>query len=86
MMDLPWKLYEMIKKMVRIDDYMKIICTFAPRNYSNMAQVEYITINNASRKVLNKMRKIGEEKAQRLQEIQERWDAGDIKDVEVVQL
>lgn len=85
-MDLPWKLYEMIKKMVRIDDDMKIICTFTPRNYSNMAQVEYITINNASRKVLNKMRKIGEEKAQRLQEIQERWDAGDIKDVEVVQL
>ena len=51
-----------------------------------MAQVEYITIKNASRKVLNKMRKIGEEKAQRLQEIQERWDAGDIKDVEIVQL
>ena len=52
----------------------------------NMAQVEYITIKNASRKVLNKMRKIGEEKAQRLQEIQDRWDAGDYKDVEVVQL
>ena len=52
----------------------------------NMAQVEYITIKNASRKVLNKMREIGEKKAQRLQEIQERWDAGDIKDVEVVQL
>lgn len=51
-----------------------------------MAQVEYITIKNASRKVLNKMREIGEKKAQRLQEIQERWDAGDIKDVEVVQL
>ncbi len=51
-----------------------------------MAQVEYITIKNASRKVFNKMRKIGEEKAQRLQEIQDRWDAGDYKDVEVVQL
>lgn len=51
-----------------------------------MAQVEYITIKNASMKVLNKMREIGEKKAQRLQEIQERWDAGDIKDVEVVQL
>lgn len=54
--------------------------------YGKMEQVEYITINNASREVLNKMRKIGEEKAQRLQEVQERWDAGDIKDVEVVQL
>lgn len=51
-----------------------------------MTQVEYITIKNAPRKVLNKMREIGEKKAQRLQEIQERWDAGDIKDVEVVQL
>ena len=59
---------------------------FADVNNCNMAQVEYIIIKNASRKVLNKMRKIGEEKAQRLQEIQERWDAGDIKDVEVVQL
>ena len=35
-----------------------------------MAQVEYITIKNASRKVLNKMREIGEKKAQRLQENQ----------------
>lgn len=51
-----------------------------------MAQVEYITIKNASRKVLNKMRKIGEEKAQRLQKIQERWEAGEYKDTEVVQL
>ena len=51
-----------------------------------MVQVEYITIRNASRKVLNKMRKIGEEKAQRLQKIQERWDAGEYKDAEVVQL
>ena len=52
----------------------------------NMTQVEYITIKNASRKVLNKMRKIGQEKAQRLQKVQERWDAGDYKDVEVIQL
>ena len=35
-----------------------------------MTQVEYITIKNASRKVLNKMRKIGQEKAQRLQKVQ----------------
>jgi len=51
-----------------------------------MSQIEYVTIKNASRKVLKKMRQIGEEKAQRLQSIQERWDAGDYKDVEVVQL
>jgi hypothetical protein len=51
-----------------------------------MVQVEYITIKNASRKVLDRMRTIGEDKAQRLQTIQERWDAGDYKDVEVVQL
>lgn len=51
-----------------------------------MSQIEYVTINNASRKVLKKMRQIGEEKAQRLQKIQDRWDAGDYKNVEVVQL
>ena len=51
-----------------------------------MSQIEYVTIKNASRKVLKKMRQIGEEKAQRLQNIQERWDAGDYRDVEVVQL
>ena len=51
-----------------------------------MAQVEYITIKNASQKVLDRMRKIGEDKAQRLQKIQERWEAGNYKDVEVVQL
>jgi hypothetical protein len=45
-----------------------------------------ITIKNASREVLNKMREIGEKKDQRLQKIQECWDADDIKDVEVVQL
>jgi len=51
-----------------------------------MSQIEYITVKNASRKVLKKMRQIGEAKAQRLQEIQERWEAGEYKDVEVVQL
>ncbi len=51
-----------------------------------MSQVEYITIKNASRQVLKRMRMIGEEKAHRLQEIQKRWEAGDYKDVEVVQL
>ena len=80
-----------MKKKVRIDSDLKLIRIFAAQKRceqteKNMAQVEYITIKNASRKVLDKMREIGEKKAQRLQEIQERWDAGDIKDVEVVQL
>jgi len=51
-----------------------------------MSQVEYVTIKNASRKVLKKMRQIGEEKAQRLQKIQDRWDSGEYQDVEVIQL
>ena len=51
-----------------------------------MSQTEYITVKNASRKVLNRMRQIGIEKAQRLQKIQERWEAGDYNTVEVVQL
>lgn len=51
-----------------------------------MANTEYITIQNASRKVLNRMRQIGIDKAQRLQEIQNRWDAGEYKNSEIVQL
>ena len=51
-----------------------------------MKQIEYVTVKNASNKVLKKMRQIGEAKAQRLQEIQDRWEAGEYKDVEVVQL
>ena len=51
-----------------------------------MVKTEYITIKNASRKVLRRMRQIGVEKAQRLQEVQNRWDAGEYKNTEVVQL
>ena len=51
-----------------------------------MANTEYITIKNASRKVLNRMRQIGIDKAQRLEEIQKRWDAGEYKNSEIVQL
>ena len=51
-----------------------------------MSQIEYITVKNAPRKVLNHMRQIGIEKAQRLQKIQERWENGEYKNVEVVQL
>ncbi len=53
---------------------------------NNMSQIEYITVKNAPRKVLNRMRQIGVEKAKRLQEIQERWENGEYKNVEVVQL
>ena len=51
-----------------------------------MANTEYITIRNASRKVLNRMRQIGVDKAQHLQEIQKRWDAGEYRNSEIVQL
>lgn len=51
-----------------------------------MSQIEYITVKNASRKVLNRMRQIGVEKAQRLQEVQERWENGGYKNIEIVQL
>lgn len=52
----------------------------------HMKQMEYVTIKNASNKVLKKMRQIGEEKAQRLQKIQDRWDNGEYENLEVVQL
>ena len=51
-----------------------------------MANTEYITIKNASRKVLNRMRQIGIDKAQRLEEILKHWDAGEYKNSEIVQL
>ena len=51
-----------------------------------MANTEYITIKNAARKVLNRMRQIGIDKAQRLHEVQERWDAGEYRNTEIVRL
>lgn len=51
-----------------------------------MVNTEYITIRNASRKVLQRMRQIGIEKAQRLQEAQKHWDSGEYKNTEIVQL
>ena len=51
-----------------------------------MANTEYITIKNASRKVLKRMRQIGIDKAQRLQEVQNRWEAGEYMNSDVVQL
>jgi len=50
-----------------------------------MAQVEHIIIENAPKKVLNRLRQIGLEKARRLQEGKEMWKRGDLKGVEVVQ-
>ena len=54
--------------------------------HKHMKQIEYVTIKNASNKVLKKMRQIGEEKAQRLQKIQDRWDNGEYDNLKVVQL
>ena len=51
-----------------------------------MANTEYITIKNASKAVLKRMRQVGLDKAKRLQDIQERWEKGDYKNVEIVQL
>ncbi len=51
-----------------------------------MAKTEYITVKNASKAVLRRMRQVGVDKAKRLQKIQERWENGDYKDVEIVQL
>jgi len=51
-----------------------------------MTQIEYITVKNASQKVLKRMRQMGQEKARRLQKIQDRWEAGEYKDIKVVQL
>ena len=51
-----------------------------------MKRIEYISINKAPQAVLKRLRKMGEEKAQRLQKIQERWECGGYNDVEVVQL
>ena len=51
-----------------------------------MAKTEYITVKNASKAVLRRMRQVGVDKAKRLQRIQERWENGDYKDVEIVQL
>ncbi len=51
-----------------------------------MANTEYITIKNASRKVLQRMRQIGIDKAQRLQDVQKRWDAGEYNNADIVQL
>jgi len=51
-----------------------------------MAKTEYITVKKASRSLLKRMRQMGEDKAKRLQEIQERWENGEYKDVEVISL
>ena len=49
-----------------------------------MAQIEHIIVENAPRRVLNKLRQIGIEKPKRLQEGKEAWARGELKDVEVV--
>ncbi len=67
--------------------FLILFFTFAlEKRFKAMSNTEYITVKNASRKVLNRMRQLGEDKAQRLQEIQNRWDSGEYNNVDVVQL
>lgn len=49
-----------------------------------MAQIEYITVKNASRATRKRLRQIGIEKAKRLQLVQERWDNGEFRDNQMV--
>lgn len=49
-----------------------------------MAKVEYITVKNASRSSLKRLRQMGIEKAKRLQSMKERWERGDYENVEVI--
>ncbi len=51
-----------------------------------MEQVKHIKINKASRASLDKLRKIGEDKAARLQKIQEQWERGEYKNVKIMQV
>ena len=70
----------------KIIGFQKVFISLQAIKHMTMAKTEYITIKNASRKVLQRMRQIGVDKAQRLQEVQKRWDAGEYKNAEVVQL
>ena len=51
-----------------------------------MAQIEYITVKNATRSTLNRLRRIGVEKAKRLQQAKECWEQHCYDNVEVTQL
>ena len=51
-----------------------------------MARIEHITVKNATRSTLNRLRQIGIEKANRLQQMKERWEQHGYDDVEVVHL
>jgi hypothetical protein len=51
-----------------------------------MAQIKHISIKNASRTTLKKMRQLGVEKAERLQLIQQRWEKGEYSKEEIVSI
>lgn len=80
------KSLEIIRNLLIFDIFFLILQPEKKNGVGNMSQIEHITVKNASRKVLKKMRQIGEAKAQRLQKIQDRWEAGEYEDVEVIQL
>ena len=48
--------------------------------------ITHTLIKRPSRKTLDQLRQIGEEKAKRLQRMKERWEIGDYENVEVVHL
>lgn len=49
-----------------------------------MKQIQYTTIRKAPRKILDKLRQIGIEKAQRLETIQERWERGEYREAQTI--
>lgn len=51
-----------------------------------MKQIKNVSIKKASKAMLKRMRQMGIDKAERLQNIQKRWDNGEYKDVEIVNI
>lgn len=46
--------------------------------------VSDIVIKNPTKACMDRLRKIGEEKAKRLAKVQERWEKGEYKNVEII--
>ena len=78
--------YEKMALFLRVTREMLTFASDKVNKREVMAKTEYIIIKNASRKILQRMRQIGIDKSQRLQEVQKRWDTGEYKNSEVVQL
>jgi len=48
--------------------------------------VNDILIENPTKSCMDRLRRIGVEKAKRLSKIQERWEKGEYKDIEVIRV